>query len=269
VIVLFRSYGNHSNRLFQNVHLEAFCLEHGIDYANPALSDIGCYYKDPARSDHRGRAWLLRSKPIGALRRAGLLSNVITFDHENDNASLLSSRHKGEAVYVDGWGFRVFPLTEKYQDTLAAKYALKEGYLRDNDTLQAMEKIDREQSVVVAVHVRRSDYKYWRDGAYYFSDETYGSYMESMETLAKKQLNKNVVFVVFSDETTSFTEAEDLVLSKNPWYVDHYLMSRCDYIVGPPSTFSLWASYVGKTPYLHITDASGHIDVGKFEYCKG
>ncbi|HXK37209.1 MAG TPA: hypothetical protein VJ553_06530 [Candidatus Paceibacterota bacterium] len=269
MIVLFRSYGNHSNRLFQNIHLEAFCLEHGIDYANPTLSDLCPYYVDPARPDHQGMARILRSKPVAALRRAGLLSHVITFDHESDNAALLLSRHKGKALYVDGWGFRVFPLTEKYQDRLVAKYALKEDYLRENDALRAMGKIDRDQYVVVAVHIRRSDYRYWRNGAYYFSDEVYRSYMTSMESVVGKQLNKNVVFVIFSDERTSFAEAANLVLSENPWYVDHYLMGQCDYIIGPPSTFTLWASYAGRTRYLHITDASGHIDVSQFDYCRG
>ena len=48
---------------------------------------------------------------------------------------------------------------------------------------------------------------------------------------------------------------------------DHYLMSRCDYIVGPPSTFSMWASYIGKAKYCHIRSGTDAITADSFTVC--
>jgi hypothetical protein len=268
LIVLFRGYCDHSNRLFQNVHFEAFCLEHGIAYSNPTLHDLRAYYVVPAGSQKRFTAWVLRSKVVAALRRLGLLPNVITFATESDNARLMSKAGR-RTLYVDGWAFRVHDLTKKYRERLAAGYALKEEYLRGNETLGRMMAVDRGRYVLAAVHVRRGDYRRWSGGAYYFSDDVYRLYMRAMETRVRATYGNGVVFVVFSADETSFVDGEDLVVSKNPWYVDHYLMSQCDYIIGPPSTFSMWASYMGGAKYLHITDASGRIDLDRFAVCTG
>jgi len=58
------------------------------------------------------------------------------------------------------------------------------------------------------------------------------------------------LLIVFSDDHVVFTR--DLIISQNPWYIDQHLMTRCDYLIGPPSTFTLWASYVGKVPFFQI-----------------
>ena len=36
---------------------------------------------------------------------------------------------------------------------------------------------------------------------------------------------------------------------------DLHLMSRCEFIIGPPSTFSLWASFMGQVPLCIVRDA--------------
>ena len=35
---------------------------------------------------------------------------------------------------------------------------------------------------------------------------------------------------------------------------DLYALARCDYLIGPPSTFSAWASFYGKVPLYFIED---------------
>jgi len=43
----------------------------------------------------------------------------------------------------------------------------------------------------------------------------------------------------------------------------------CDYLIGPPSTFTLWASYVGKVKYFHLKNKSGEIAIDDFVKCVG
>jgi hypothetical protein len=269
LIVIFRSYGSHSNRLFQNLSLEAFCMEHDIEFANPTLADMSHYYVSPARSDRRAMSWFLRTSAVTLLRRAGLLAKVINFDTGVGDPDLLLTKERGRVLYVEGWAFRAYALTEKHQNLLTANYSLKEEYYSGNATLERIMSIDPDRHVTVAVHVRRGDYRAWKGGMYYFEDDTYRRYMAGAATAIKTRLGKGTVFVVFSDEATSFVDSAQVIVSNNPWYLDHHLMSRCDYIIGPPSTFSLWASYMGKTKYLHFVDASGEIDLDSFGYCVG
>lgn len=44
-------------------------------------------------------------------------------------------------------------------------------------------------------------------------------------------------------------------------------MSKCDYLNGPPSTFTLWASYMGRVKYYQIKDNTGNIYINDFSYC--
>jgi hypothetical protein len=50
------------------------------------------------------------------------------------------------------------------------------------------------------------------------------------------------------------------VLNEERHFVeDLYLLAKCDYIIGPPSTFSLWASFYGSKPLYMIRDLETNI----------
>jgi hypothetical protein len=40
---------------------------------------------------------------------------------------------------------------------------------------------------------------------------------------------------------------------------DMYAFAGCDYLVGPPSTFTTWASFYGQVPLCRLTAADGEI----------
>jgi hypothetical protein len=41
--------------------------------------------------------------------------------------------------------------------------------------------------------------------------------------------------------------------------VDLYSLARCDYVFGPPSTYSQWASFYGNKPLLHVFDRDSQL----------
>jgi hypothetical protein len=45
-------------------------------------------------------------------------------------------------------------------------------------------------------------------------------------------------------------------MSRGSAVEDLYSLARCDYLLGPPSTFSLWASFYGNVP-LHQMASAG------------
>jgi hypothetical protein len=46
--------------------------------------------------------------------------------------------------------------------------------------------------------------------------------------------------------------------------VDMYSLAACDYIVGPPSTFSQWASFYGSVPLCIVRDAEHRLSLNDF-----
>jgi Glycosyl transferase family 11. len=105
------------------------------------------------------------------------------------------------------------------------------------------------KSVIVGVHIRRGDYKEWLDGIYYFSDEAYSRAMKDLE---KQLLEKGekVKFLICSNEKinlNSFSELDCFIIPESSSEKDLYALSKSDYIIGPPSSFSQWASFLWRS----------------------
>ncbi|MCL1960046.1 MAG: alpha-1,2-fucosyltransferase, partial [Spirochaetes bacterium] len=178
-------------------------------------------------------------------------------------------RDNKQNIYVGGWFFRVHELTAKYQDYFIAKYTLKEKYYKDNNYLKIINKQKENGNIIIGIHIRRGDYKQWNEGKYFFDDNVYLKYKQNMKNEIESKLNKQCKIIFFSNEPLSFVEDENTYISKNDWYIDQFLMSKCDFLIGPPSTFTLWASYIGKVKYYHIENNNGIINLNNFLYCKG
>jgi hypothetical protein len=122
---------------------------------------------------------------------------------------------------------------------------------------------------VIGIHIRKGDYKYWNGGKYYFNEDIYLKYMQNIKNEIQNIYNRECFFIIFSNENIVINENLNIIISRNKWYIDHFLMGKCDMLIGPPSTFTLWASYIGKVKYYHIENDSGEISVDKFKFCKG
>ncbi len=263
MVIVFRGDGNHSNRLFQAIHIEAFCLENNIQYANPSLNNIEKYYGITGRSPYTYSCTVL--KLLADLKLLRTLNCNAPEQYESYCALIRSNT----LIFAQGWSFRVNHLTAKYRDYFVGKYSLLPKYYSNNPLYHKIDAFDRNAITVVGVHIRRGDYKTWEHGKYYFTDDVYENYMESLTTELKKCSSKKTVFIIFSNEKVAIQEAENIIVSNNAWYVDHFLMSTCDYLIGPPSTFTLWGSYIGDVKYFHITDAAGRLSLQDFSKCLG
>jgi hypothetical protein len=251
----------------QNIHFEAFCKEHGREYINPSFANMAKYYVSPCNLGKGIKYIFFRSVLFSTIvSRLKLLKNVISFENEKNNGKEIPL--VSHDIFVDGWFFRVNELTEKYQCYFSEKYFLKETYYRKNLLFKEIISL-KDDNFVIGVHVRRGDYKNWLGGSCYFDDCVYMKYMHSLEKEIEKLFNKKCKFIIFSNENTSFKENADIYISKNKWYIDHVLMTRCDFLIGPPSTFTLWASYIGRVKYYHMENASGYICLDDFKCCTG
>lgn len=265
-------YGNHSNRLFQNLHFEAFCIEHNIKYLNPTFCNISKYYVSPCRSYRglKGRFTVFTMKIFKKTKLLHKIKNVKLFNIDNqDNRGELCNLSKiYNNIYTGGWYFRAHDLVEKHHDFFMQKYSLKYKYIPKAGLLDDINQWKLMNIIIVGIHIRRGDYISHEDGKYY-DGVIYKKYMKLMQDEIYRVYERKCHFIIFSNEKTLIGENQFISKSNNEWYIDHYLMSNCDYLIGPPSTFTSWASYMGKVKMFHIETANDKLSLDKFKYCGG
>ena len=116
---------------------------------------------------------------------------------------------------------------------------------------------------VVGVHVRQGDYGSWRGGKHLFPISQYVTWMRQF---AEQFPSQKVSFLVCSDEPRATSEFPGLSvgLGTSSPIGDLQALGKCDFIFGPPSTFSQWASFYGNRPLLLLEDRNARPERDKF-----
>lgn len=114
--------------------------------------------------------------------------------------------------------------------------------------------IHKNADIVIGIHIRHGDYKTWRGGRHYYTLEEFHGFMKKLKNLYSDQ---RVAFFISSNESFStdiFTDCECYRFGKEPSgdILDLYTLSLCDRILGPWSTYSRWASFIGEVPLCFI-----------------
>jgi hypothetical protein len=116
-----------------------------------------------------------------------------------------------------------------------------------------MERYRREGYFIIGVHIRRGDYKTFEGGQYYFEFEEYKQHMLALCGVYK---DRKVCFAISTNEkidTGGFDGLEICKTSNTTAIHDLYMLTQCDRIIGPLSTFSRWASFYGEVPLCFIS----------------
>jgi len=267
VIVIARPAGQLANRLFQFAHFVAFSADTGITVANPSFAplaadfpsfgrDAACRYPPPRRALPASLQAPLRALVMGASRVGARLPGIDVLELPNgaeQNLSEPAMRRRAKAaraLVVTGWGFRDYPAFARHRELLRAVF--RPAPARWATAVQATAAARKRCRVLVGVHRRRRDYAQWHGGRYFFSDDQYAVVMQSVEDL----LGPDVGFLICSDEPVPPAAFGRLVTFSGPGAAvsDLTALSLCDYVIGPPSTFSAWASFMGSVPRYEVSD---------------
>ncbi len=120
-------------------------------------------------------------------------------------------------------------------------------------------------SIKIGIHIRRGDYKTWRNGQFYFPVILYANIARE---LMKQFQTSNTVFYISSNENIDRNLFNGLKIinqhQQSSPFSDLYALSKCDYIFGPPSTFSQFASFYNDVPLLFIMDKDPLVKINSF-----
>jgi len=116
---------------------------------------------------------------------------------------------------------------------------------------------------IIGIHVRQGDYREWESGRHFFEVDTYVDAAKK----AFEDPHENTLFVIVSDGDIPEEVFSEVPFTKGPGteIEDLYLLSKCDAIVGPLSTFNIWSSFFGKVPRYEMKktgDSSKAVPVG-------
>jgi hypothetical protein len=170
---------------------------------------------------------------------------------------------KGKIVLLYGWLFRDF---ENYSLQAAAlNHCFAIGRKYQDEAIKIIGNIKRDGVILVGVHVRRGDYKTFEGGKWYYSDEIYKKHMQLLELKLRKH-GKNICFIICSNEKIDIDNYEPLKAcqASGSFIIDFLLLSKCDYVIGPPSTFSELASKYGNNQLSFIVDGNSYQWIDQF-----
>ncbi len=123
-----------------------------------------------------------------------------------------------------------------------------------NKALGLISDMKQQADFIVGVHIRRGDYATWHNGQFFYELEEYHQFMLRIIQLYK---NKRIAFFISSNEEFGLNifEGCDCRRFENEpsgAILDLYTLSACDRIIGPFSSYSRWASFIGEVPLCFL-----------------
>ncbi len=166
-------------------------------------------------------------------------------------------------VAVVGWEARWYDLFLKYKQEIIDLFAFKPAVAKACEPVLANAPAG---SCRLGVHIRRGDYAIWNDGKYLFADEVF---LRLIKQFVSQHPN-TTVFICGNDPALdkehyrTVLGSTKVVFPKGNAAEDLYVLSSCDYLIGPPSTFSLTASMYHDTPLYWIMDGEAPLSETSF-----
>ena len=255
-MIFARDKSQMCNNLLQYAHVYAWGREHGRKVISMRFSYKYQYFHI-CHTNLTGFGWYLFAKYMAALR----LLPTASFKHRDCNREALERkmlRHRN--IVVSGWFVRYYDLFLKYRDEICELFTLDDQYTASvKAKMQEAEQNSQDNILRLGVHIRRGDYAQWRDGQFLFSDEVYSDHINRFADMHPgKALH---VYLSTNDPSVSEEHFQKLCPKVCIHHLqgsapeDLFMLSECDYLIGPPSTFSMVAAMYRDIPLYRMDSA--------------
>lgn len=266
-MIFARDKSQMCNNLLQYAHVYAWGREHGRKVISMRFSYKYQYFHI-CHTNLTGFAWYLFAKYMAALKLLPTASfKYSDCDREALERKMLRHKH----IVVSGWNVRFYDLFLKYRKEICELFTLDEQYTAPvkarmdeaRRSLHALRLVEMTRegegmssALALGVHIRRGDYAQWQNGQYYFDDAVYAAHINRFAELHPDQTIH--VFLSTNDPSVSaeaYQQACPKVMIhhfKGSAPEDLFMLSECDYLIGPPSTFSLVAAMYRDIPLYRM-----------------
>jgi len=266
--------------------LIAAAREYGVTLVNPSFAEYAKYFPSTATdlwcrypatdspelltsktpSDRLRRATYksiyLSGKALWYSRRLGLPIPMIRLGKE-ESCDLGSEEFRrraqaSTALLVSGWQFRSGTLLEKHSHAIREHFEILPEHRSRVATL--IQSVRQKADFVVGVHIRHGDYANFENGRYFF---TVQQYVAAMRRVQQQLGGRKVAFLVCGNAKLDRRDFGELNVHFGTGHLieDMYAFAETDLLIGPPSTYTGWASFFGQTPLQYLETADQKIDV--------
>lgn len=259
-MIFARDKSQMCNNLLQFAHVYAWAREHNRSVMSMRFSYKYPYFKI-THSKYASFPMYLFAKYMAALK----LLPTASFKHDDcdyDALEQMMLRHKN--IVVSGWFVRYYDLFLKYRSEICDIFSINESICDPvREQMQECEE-DGDNILRLGVHIRRGDYAKWKGGIYCYSDERYAKFISAFARLFPQK----DIHVYLSTNDPAVTEEKYAALtsadSKEDLQIhnlhgsaagDLFMLSECDYVIGPPSTFSLVGTMYRDIPLCRMDTA--------------
>jgi glycosyl transferase family 11 len=267
MVILFNKSGQLCNRLF---NIGAFIsnareLNHGItclgfeeyyDLFEPINETTQPYHIKFITKDQsfKQNSFEWQRRIVSKLPRMAALLDISFYDKKGDlNTPSFEKALNHRVCYVVGWPYWDVDRFIKHTPFIKKVFRPKKVYT--DKVMAFLQPLKEKYTDIVGVHVRRGDYKEYKNGIYYFDDVFYKEKIIEMDRQLK-EAGRNPLFIICSNEKNNIENnfGASLMVSSFNAMEDLVLLSNCNYIFGPPSSFSMWASFYGNVPAIWLSD---------------
>ncbi|MGA2786517.1 MAG: alpha-1,2-fucosyltransferase [Verrucomicrobiota bacterium] len=260
VNVAFHSYAH----LFENTRRDIYCrypiarrrsLFDLIPGAAPVIRKTRIFYQLTRRASDWNDRFPILGKSVFTLREIPNQTILL------DTAEVQSRMADAKIVFVHAWAIRAPDSVKRHAEKIRDYFRPIGIY--ESASREAVDRLRKNAEMVVGVHIRHGDYRTWKQGRCFFPVAQYAAWMHG---LAEQFPGKKVSFFVCSDEPQHAGEFPGLSvgIGVGSPLADLCALARCDYIFGPSSTFSQWASFYGNKPLLNLYGSDDRVECELF-----
>jgi hypothetical protein len=282
MLIISAKSGQLGNRLFLFSHFIVFAIENNYQVFNPAFEEYGEYFistvKDflcrypPSKFLISGNQWL-RQKYYQFntnLADSGIFNTISIQRNKPFNWSTSDIKQKLKPhslnffkgwLFRDGWFIEEIPKLRQHGDEIRHYFRPLPKYQQNVDSL--ISKLRTQADILIGVHIRQGDYQTHQNGRYFYTIEQYIQVMKNVQELFG---NQKIKFLICSNQQQNQDYLQNFSYScgNNQIIEDMYSLAECDYIIGPPSSYSMWASFYGQKPLYMIRDVNKKLSIENF-----
>ena len=283
-VVIAAKAGRLGNRLFVSAYFMANALARGYQLMNPVLAEYAPFFEGSSEDPFCGfptkivsmefemaaqfREILEHLSGIAAVLAPGgkTLDIRQTLDavdgvYDLNAPGFTTLLQEARLLAVKGWKFRDDTNLVRHHEVIARYFQPIASVRKPVESLLSEARALGDE--VIGVHIRQGDYRDWKNGIHYFETEQYAHWMREVSQLDGC---RNPVFLVCASDSVDDACFRGLKAVMGPGSVigDLHALSLCDRIMGPPSTFSTWASFHGRKPLCMLQHHRQHISVSDF-----
>ena len=254
MITYLRAYGNHTNQIYEFVLGLLLSEKLKTKYRPLFVKELFPYYPEIKKRYKNIKTvvfYPIISFFLLVLKKLSLIkpTNVSNF---SECKNLVKEFPNNKNIILDSWDYKSNTILFENEDLFQKKHQYLFN-LFNTDITNIRGKYISEK-INIALHIRRGDYIGYNGVCFYYSDEVY---LNKVKELCKIIKTNNIRLIICTNDSELnkdfyLSEYPDTVFSKESFTTDHQLMAACDYIIGAPSSFSMWASFLGQTPCMHI-----------------